>query len=308
VCLDKNLMRARFRERIGPGSGARFHEVTSEPDLVDWADRLGYPVFLQPTNVSASMWASRNDSTDVLVRNYRTILDEVPRYYERLGQREKRLGVVLAEYLEGSNTSIDCVVDREGRVTTTPVVDVLTGRDIGIDDYHHFARILPSRLTEEEERELAQLAEEGVGALEMRSSAAHVEFIGQRLGEIAARPGGNRPRILELAYGLDELYAYYQVLRGEAPRLSPTHKRGAAIITPFPAKEGILREIRYLDRLTRLPGYLYHEVRTKPGERVGMAKGGHRAPLYIELCSPDPEDVHQGVDEIASWRDLYEVG
>jgi biotin carboxylase len=307
LCLDKNLMRGRFHERIGPRAGARFHEVTSEPELVDLADRLGYPVFLQPSNVSASMWASRNESTEVLVRNYRAILDEVPRYYQRLGQKEKRLGVVLAEYLEGQNTSIDCVVDRQGRVLTTPIVDVLTGRDIGIDDYHHFARILPSRVTEDEGRELARLAVEGVLALDMRCAAAHVEFIGPRLGEIAARPGGNRPRILELAYGMDELHAYYQVLRGDAPSLSREHDRAAAILTPFPARNGTLRQIRHLDRLTRIPGYLYHEVRSQPGQPAGLARGGYRAPLYIELCSSDPDLVRRGVEEIASWRDLYEV-
>src|SRR5206468_4051251 len=138
-----NLMRERFRERIGPQSAARFQEVASEPELLDLADRLGYPVFLQPSNVSASMWASRNEDTETLLRNYRSIRDEVPKYYQKLGQKEKRLGVVIAEYLEGPNTSIDCVIDQETRVYTTPVVDVRTGRDIGIDDFHHFARILP---------------------------------------------------------------------------------------------------------------------------------------------------------------------
>ncbi len=307
TCLDKNLMRQRFRDRIGPEAGARFHPVHSEPELLDLADRLGYPVFLQPSNVSASMWATRNENTEVLLRNYRAMVDEVPRYYQKLGQKEKTLGVVLAEYLEGANTSIDCVIDREGKVYSTPVVDVLTGRDIGIDDFHHFARLLPSRLGAEAEHDLVRLAEAGCRALEMRSAAAHVEFIGRRLGEIGARPGGNRPRILELAYGIDELYAYYQVLRGEVPDLRGSRKGAAAIISPYPKKNGTLREIRYLDRIHRLPGYLYHEVRTQPGQPAGLAKAGNRAPLYIELSSLEADEIRRGVDEVASWTDLYEV-
>jgi hypothetical protein len=187
------------------------------------------------------------------------------------------------------------------------VVDVLTGRDIGIDDFHHFARLLPSRLDAEEERELARLAEEGCRALDLRTAAAHVEFIGRRLGEIGARPGGNRPRILELAYGIDELHAYYQVLRGGAPDLRGDRRGAAAVVTPFARKNGTLRAIRHLDRLPGLPGYLYHEVRTQPGQETGLAKGGHRAPLYLELCSPDADEVRRGVDQVASWTDLYEV-
>jgi hypothetical protein len=214
---------------------------------------------------------------------------------------------VAAEYLEGGNTSIDCVADHAGRVYTTPPVDVLTGRDVGVDDFHHFARLLPSGLSAGEQDELARLAVAGMQALDLTTCAAHVEFIGSRLGEIAARPGGNRPRILELAYGIDALHAYYQVLVGQAPDLRPTRRRAAAVVTPFPARNGVLRAIRHLDRLAKLPGYLYHEVRGQPGQRVGLARSGFRAPLYVELLADDADTVRRGVDLIASWSDLYVV-
>ena len=307
LCLDKGAMRRRFQERIGAESVARFHVVDSEDDLIAYAGRFGYPVFLQPSNVSASMWSTRNDGPESLLSNYRAMRVEVPRYYEKLGQKDKRLTVVVAEYLEGGNTSVDCLIDGAGHAYTTPVVDVLTGRDVGIDDFHHFARLVPSRLGAAAREELARLAVRGVGALDMASCAAHVEFIGRRLGEIAARPGGNRPRILELGYGIDLLRAYYQVLRGGEPDLSAVHRRAAAVFTPFPARNGTLREIRHLDRVVELPGYLYHEVRAQAGQVVGLAKNGRRAPLYIELTSADADAVRRGVDRIASWSDLYVV-
>jgi biotin carboxylase len=307
LCLDKSLMRRRFHERIGPDAAARFEVITSESTLLDFAARIGYPVFLQPANVSASMWATRNTGPEMLLANYRAILSEVPAYYEKLGKKGTKLTVVAAEYMEGINTSVDCVADRTGRVYATPTVDVLTGRDIGIDDYHHFARLAPSRLSVSEQAELERLAAAGVRALEMTSSAAHVEFIGSRLGEIGARPGGNRPRILELAYGIDELHAYYQVLRGQTPDLERKHRAAAAIVTPFPSKNGTLRAIRHLDQIPKLPGYLYHEVRGQPGQAVGLSKGGYRAPLYVELMSPHPDEIRRSVDQLASWTDLYEV-
>lgn len=307
LCLDKSLMRQRFQERIGPDSAARFHVVTGEADLLDSARRLGYPVFLQPSNVSASMWSTRNEDSTTLLTNYRAMRDEVPRYYERLGHKGKTLTVVLAEYLKGINTSVDCLMDHSGHVYTTPVVDVWTGWDIGIDDFHHFARLVPSRLPVSEQEERLRLAAAGVQALDMTTSAAHVEFIGARLGEIGARPGGNRPRILEMAYGMDMLYAYYQILCGQVPDLRRERGDAAAIVTPFPAKNGTLRAIRHLDELLSLPGYLYHEVRAQPGQAVGLSKGGYRAPLYVELLSTDIDDVRRGVDQIALWSDLYEV-
>ncbi|MCX5656236.1 MAG: ATP-grasp domain-containing protein [Planctomycetota bacterium] len=307
LCLDKSLMRQRFQERIGPAATARFHVVNSEADLTDCANRLGYPVVLQPSNLAASMWSTCNSHAEMLLLNYRAMQSEVPAYYEKLGKKDARLTVVAAEFLEGSNTSIDCLADAAGRVYTTPVVDVLTGRDVGIDDFHHFARVVPSQLAARQQEQLERLAVAGVQALEMTTSAAHVEFIGPRLGEIAARPGGNRPRILELAYGIDEIHACYQVLCGQSPDLRGDRQWAAAIVTPFAARNGTLCAIRHLDRLVQLPGYLCHEVRIQPGQAVGLAKSGYRAPLYVELQSAAADDVRRSVDQIASWPDLYEV-
>ncbi len=307
LCLDKSVMRQRFQERIGAGASARFQVVSSEAELIRAAGELGYPVFLQPSNVSASMWSTSNTEEAMLLESYHTMQREVPAYYERLGKPGTELKVVAAEYLQGGNTSIDCLIDNAGQVYTTPIVDVLTGKDIGIADYHHFARLAPSRLSAAEQQALHALAKAGVLALDMSSCAAHVEFIGSRLGEIAARPGGNRPRILNLAYGLDELNAYYDILVGNPPELSAKRQEAAAIVTPFPSKNGTLRAIRYLDRLAGLPGYLYHEVRGQAGQAVGLARNGYRAPLYIEFQSGDAETVRSSVDQIASWTDIYEV-
>jgi hypothetical protein len=307
LCLDKNLMRQRFHDRIGPDSVAKFHVIHSESELIEFANQLGYPCFLQPANVSASMWATRNTDAEMLLANYRAMLDEVPKYYERLGKKDARLTVVLAEYMEGSNISVDCLMDHSGRVYTTPAVEVLTGKDVGIDDFHHFARLLPPRLSQKEKAELNRLAIAGVQALGMTTSAAHVEFIGSRLGEIAARPGGNRPRILELAYGMDMLHAYYQILRGEIPNLRGDRNYAAAVVTPFAPRNGILRSIRHLDRIPKLPGYLYHEVRGQIGQPIGLSKSGYRAGLYIELVSADADVVRDSVNQIASWSDLYEL-
>ncbi len=307
LCLDKNLMRQRFHDRIGPRAAARFQPIYSEADLLQVAEELGFPCFLQPANVSASMWATRNTDQEMLLNNYRTIVAEVPKYYERLGKKGQALSVALAEYLDGKNISIDCLMDKNGRVYTTPPVLVLTGKDIGIDDYHHFARLLPAQLSDKEKKELDQLAVAGVQALDMAYSAAHVEFIGSRLGEIAARPGGNRPRILEMAYGMDVLYAYYQILHEEIPDLHTDRNLAAAIVTPFAPRDGTLRSIRHLDRIAKLPGYLYHEVRAQPGQPLGLSKSGYRAGLYVELLSESADEIRRSVDEIASWTDLYEL-
>jgi hypothetical protein len=110
-----------------------------------------------------------------------------------------------------------------------------------------------------------------------------------------------------MAYGMDVLYAFYQILQGQAPDLRADRNLAAAIVTPFAPRDGTLRSIRHLDRIPQLPGYLYHEIRAQPGQQLGLSKNGFRAGLYVELLSDDADTVRRSVNEIASWTDLYEL-
>src|SRR5206468_362194 len=134
---------------------ARSREVGSETQLLEAADDLGLPLILKPTNLFNSLWVSFNPTRRGLLENYRAMRAEVPRYYAGIGQQGKELAVQAEEFLQGSNHSVDCLIDASGHVRTTPVVDVLTGRDIGADDFHHFARITPSALAVPEQEEAA---------------------------------------------------------------------------------------------------------------------------------------------------------
>ncbi len=311
TCLDKLAMRRRFAQRIGPHATGRFQEVKSEEPLSDFAAEVGFPLVLKPTNLSASLFISLNHSADELLASYRRIVAEVPSYYRQAAQKDKTLAVQVEEFMPGSNHSIDCWVDAAGRVSTTPVVDVLTGVDVGIDDFHHFARLAPSRLSREEQAAAANLAKAGVEALEMSTVIGHVELIqspaGPRLLEIAARPGGNRGRILAMTFGIDQVYAYYQILCGENPAVRPRKEQPSAIVTPFPRRQGVLRSYRGLERIQNLPTYCYHEVRGRASQNVGLAKDGFKAPLYVELTAETWDEVRRDVDCIASWTDLIIV-
>ena len=311
LCLDKLAMRQRFLERLGPQSTGRFREVQTEEQLRAFAADVGFPLVLKPTNLSASLFVSLNHSLDELLASYRRLVAEVPRYYQQAAFKGKELGIQVEEFMVGSNHSIDCWVDAAGRVSATPVVDVLTGKNVGIDDFHHFARITPSYLSLEEQAGASRLAIAGAQALDMSTVIGHLEFIqtpvGPRLLEMGARPGGNRIRILEMTYGIDQIFAYYQILCGQNPEVRPEKEKPSGIVTPFPRRQGILHSFRGLDRLQKLPTYCYHEVRGQVGQKVGLAKDGYKAPLYIELTAPTRDEVRRDVDRIASWDDLIVV-
>jgi hypothetical protein len=311
LCLNKFAMRQRFLERIGPRATGRFQEVRTEEELRAFASQAGFPLILKPTNLSASLFISLNHTLDDLLASFRRLVAEVPGYYQQAALKGKTLAIQVEEFLEGSNHSIDCWVDAAGNISVTPVVDVLTGKDVGIDDFHHFARITPSHLSPEEQAEASRLTVAGARALDLATIVAHAEFIqtptGPKLLEIGARPGGNRIRILEMTYGIDQIFAYYQILCGQSPVVQARKEQPSAIVTPFPRHQGVFHGFRDLDRLQKLPSYLYHEVRGRVGQAVGLAKDGYKAPLYIELTASTREDVRRDVDAIASWDDLVVV-
>jgi hypothetical protein len=110
-----------------------------------------------------------------------------------------------------------------------------------------------------------------------------------------------------MTYGIDQIFAYYQILCGQSPAVRAEKQKPSAIVTPFPRRQGILRSFHDLDRVRELPSYCYHEVRGQLGQTVGLAKDGYKAPLYIELTASTREDVRRDVDTIASWDDLIVV-
>ncbi len=311
LCLDKFAMRQRFLQQIGSQATGRFQEVQTEDELRAFAAQVGFPLVLKPTNLSASLFISLSHTLEELLVSFRRLVAEVPGYYQQAALKGKSLAIQVEEFMQGSNHSIDCWADATGNIRATPVVDVLTGKDVGIDDFHHFARITPSHLSSEEQAEAARLAIAGARALDLSTVIAHVEFIqtpvGPKLLEIGARPGGNRIRILEMTYGIDQIFAYYQILCGQSPAVQTQKEVPSAIVTPFPRRQGILRPFSDLDRLRELPTYLYHEVRGRVGQTVGLAKDGYKAPLYIELTAPAHDKVCKDVEAIASWDDLIVV-
>ncbi len=307
LCIDKYAMKRRFVDRIGPGCVPPFMAITSDDDRRRFAQMAPFPHIWKPVNLTSSLFVNLCQTEEQEAGTYRTLLEQVPGYYVKSGQTDKPFGLMVEEFVSGPNWSIDCLVDGAGNVVPTPLIEVLTGRDVGVDDFHHFARLAPSDLGEREQRELTDLAVASVRALDLRSSAAHVELVGNKLLEVGARPGGNRIRILDLAFGIDYLFAYYQTLNGLAPDLRGCRSRPTALVTPYPREKGTLVAIRHLDRLEKLSGYSFHQIRSQVGQPVGLARDGYKAPLYIELQAPRRDDLREAVAEIASWDDLFEV-
>lgn len=311
-CLNKTLMHKCFVKKIGPESTARFSKIQAMDDLEAFAAEVGFPIILKPANLYLSMYVSKNYSVAELKENYRQMIKLIPEHFEWMGHKTKEIEIQAEEYLVGTNHSIECLSDKDGNVYVTPVLDSYTGESLFAGDFHHFVRVAPSRLDEEDHKRTTELAISGVKALGLKNAAAHVEIIytndGPRLVEIGGRVGGNRSRMLSLGYGIDLIYNYLQMLKGKQPDLSYQKTTPCAIVTPYARHLGTLTSFNHIDRIHGLKSYFDLELREKVGEPVGTSMEGYGPLLGIELVGSRLEEVYSDIEVLRSMNgDLFSV-
>lgn len=313
LVTNKNLMRKAFSEKIGANSTSKFADVNNEFDLKKFSREINFPIILKPTNFYGSLFVIKINHERDLIPLYQSYLDKILAFSSALSiNTTSKTPIQAEEFLKGSNHSMDCLVDADGEIYCTPVVDVITGNDLQRDDFHHFARWSPSSLDLKTQEKMKIMAKKAILTLKMRNSAAHVEFIctkeGPKLLEIAARPGGHRNRILEKTYGIHFILEYVRLLQGEKPNLAITKKDGFIIVSPFPSSKKLFTRINSvaLDKIQKLPTYAQHHIKVIEGEMIGPAREGFLSNMVIELNSQNITHLHDDMKNIAFLGDIYE--
>lgn len=303
AALSKPMMRSRFIAKLGARSTSASAIAQNEKQLLKFAAAHHYPLILKPTNLFGSMFVTKNHSAGELSKNYKWMTAEIRRHLDSTGRRDDPVEIQVETYLEGTNHSIDCLVDGRGNPTPTEIVDVLTERDFGGEKVQHYARYAPSILDRDKQNTCKEFASAAVRALGLTYCVAHVEFIltrnGPRILEIAARPGGNRVHLMKQVFGLDIMEAYYLSLTNQTIMLNPQQAKPRAIISIYPENCGNFASIRDEAAIRALPGYIKHSIRVNIGEPVGPASDGHLPTLSIELAS---ETMDELLDAITGAR------
>lgn len=290
ACTDKELMRQAFAtapEPISPASAA----ITDEAFLRSFAEEHGFPLIIKPANLSKSLLVSKAENLDELLHNYRTAMAEVDRVYKKYapGRQPKLL---VEEFMEGSIHSIDAFIDNDGEPQLLDhVVDYLSGYDIGFADNFHYARLLPSSLSTDDQQKLKHVARLGCKALGMRNSPAHIEIImttkGPRIVEIGARNGGYRTRMHKMANDLDLFGIAFSTYLGH-PDIPQNSRVGfCAVLELFPRHKGIFTEVKNEEQLKKLASLKYYAIKQPLGEVIGSSSDGYKMAVIIILSHID---------------------
>lgn len=296
---DKYLMRRRMVQ-YDPSIAPRF-ELIEDPGSPPRGLRIGFPAMIKPRNLFKSQLVVRCDGLRDLGGMLRAVSSRMDDTASRHGITLKT-GLLAEEFLRGREFSIDSFVSPTGKVYHSPVVDLVAAQDMGIDDYHVFARMVPTRLDPPQVAAIERVAERGIRALALVNSPAHMDMIyaprGPQLLEVGARVGGYRSDMMKLSFGIDLDEATFSTALGKRPDLVPKFERSTAVLEFFPPREGMLKGIKGLEEVRRFESFHRLRERTKAGELVGLAQQGYRCPLFVVLNHQEGSVVQRDMREV----------
>jgi len=299
ACTDKYIMRGLFQKAAFPISPA-YMEVSSFEQATKFSEEHGFPIILKPANLAKSLLVIKCNDSNELKEAYDKIAGSINKIYEKYApHRTPKL--LIEEFMVGNVYSVDAFIDGEGVPQVLEnVVDYQTGHDIGYDDNFHYSRLLPSKLSDEDQLELRKVAAEGIKSLGMKNSPAHVEVImtksGPKIVEIGARNGGYRERMHAYANDIDILGAALDLSLGKIPDVSPKKNESCAVLELFPKIPGLFKGIENEDKLKELSSLKYLSVKAKPDNFVGKSSDGYKMCAVVILHNQDKSQFDKDLD------------
>ena len=239
---DKFEMIKAFKE-YGVSSPWYF-DVDSFEDLKALDGKVSFPCIIKPTDNAGSHGVVKVQDFEELLANY-----EYSHSCSRHGK------VIVEEYLDGPEVSVEVMVVN-GEVHIIQITDKIT---TGAPHFVEMGHTQPSRLPNETQRQIREVATAACESLGLDKGPAHVEMKVTQRGsvmiELGARMGGDNitTHLVPLSTGIDMVGSTIKVALGEEPDIIPTLNCGSAI-RYFEVPFGTIKAIEGVDAAKRIPG------------------------------------------------------
>ena len=197
-----------------------YYILSSLDELETVENRITFPCISKPVDNAGSR--------GVMLVHSRGELNEAVKYSSLHGRNG---GVIIEEYLEGSEVSVEIIVV-DGTVHILQITDKLT---TGAPHFVEMGHSQPSQLEDENIDAIRELAVRAVRAVGINNGPAHVEIMltkkGPRMIELGARMGGDciTTHLVPLSTGIDMIKATIDICLGDVPDLEYKFHKGSAI-------------------------------------------------------------------------------
>jgi hypothetical protein len=288
---DKYEMRRRFK-LFDPKHTPRFTLIkeNTKAERKRIIEKIGFPLIVKPTNLAQSLLVSICYHEEELEQALRTSFRKIRKVYGE-NHRGEAPNLMAEEFMEGDMYSVDAYVNGWGKVYFCPLVKVLTGRDIGHDDFYNYLHMTPTGLKKETIEKARERAEIGIHALGLRNTTVHVELMKiddeWRIIEIGARVGGYRHKLHQLSCDIDHSLNDMLIRMPKEPVVPKKCKGFAATLKWFPEKEGVIEKLKGIKKIQNLKSFVAITVNKKVGDRCHFAKNGGKAVFDVTLYNDE---------------------
>lgn len=288
---DKLMMRRRLRmydkkhtpkfTKVGSNTAAERKRI---------AEKIGFPMVIKPTNLSQSMLVSICYHEEELKQTLTNTNKKINKVYKESGRGEPPQ-IIAEEYMEGDMYSIDSYVNSRGKVYHCPAVKVITGKNIGHDDFYNYMHITPTTLKKSSVEKAEERVEAAVHALGLRSTTVHAELMKiddeWRIIEVGPRVGGFRDKLYNLSCDINHTMNDILIRVAKRPMIPKKCKGFAATIKWFPKTEGTITELKGIKKIKDLKSFHSISIRKKVGDRTRFAKNGGLSVFSVTLYNKD---------------------
>jgi phosphoribosylaminoimidazole carboxylase (NCAIR synthetase) len=290
LCRDKPAMKDALREAGIPC--AQSTRASEPEDAREFAQQVGYPLIIKPpAGAGASgTWKVRDDN-------------DLERVIWECGLADGA-EVAIEEFIEGHEGYLDTLTIN-GEVVhefiTHYYPNVLTAmRERWISPQ----MITTNRIEAPGYREVRQMARDVIGALEIGTSATHMEWFagpkGLKFSEIGCRPPGvGQWDVYNTANDFDLYLEWASALAHGRPQKAPSRRYAAGMIALRPSCDGHITGYSGLEAIQQRFGEcIVASHLPAVGSATQPVEGGYMANAWMRVRHPDFDELRQIMNTI----------
>ena len=271
-----------------------YYIVSSPEEAAGVLEKISYPCITKPTDSSGSR--------GVMLVHSREELENALSYSYENGRKG---GIIIEEYMVGPEVSVEVIV-YEGVPHVLQITDKLT---TGAPHFVEMGHSQPSRLAQEDQQKIRDLASRAVKAVGIENGPAHVEIMltkeGPKMVELGARMGGDciTSHLVPLSTGVDMIKATIDISLGQTPDIAPKFQKGAAIRF-FDAPAGTITAIEGAEEAKSVEGVREVSFTKQVGDTAGtIGSSTDRAGFVIAQA----EDAEQAVSICETAQKIIKI-
>lgn len=268
---------------------------------------LEYPVVIKPSGLEGSLLVSLANNRQELKQLLQNTFTMVQDAYNTWIKRQKPM-ILVEEFMTGQMYSVDVYVAADGVCTFTPIVKVITGRQIGFDDFFGYELGPQTDLDDKETALCYEAVEKAAHAIGLRSVTGHVELMrtptSWKIIELGPRIGGYRHDLYNYTYGINHMMNDILNRAGEPVDVPTNRVAYAATLAIYAKDEGVIEAINGFDEVKKLQSFVkvYQEVFV--GDKAYHAKNNGDPIFEIYFRNKDYEKFRNDIAQMERLLDI----